>query len=52
MEEETLKVGQLPKPVVGEKQHVLHNDWTIWWDKKTKVSKELPYENAIVELCR
>jgi translation initiation factor 4E len=37
---------------VGEKQHVLHNDWTIWWDKKTKVSKELPYENAIVELCR
>merc|ERR1711916_126965 len=52
VEEETVKCGVLPKPKVEAGEHRLETDWTIWWDKKSKANKELPYEQAVVELAR
>ena len=52
MVEETVKCGSLPKPKIEAGHHRLETDWTIWWDKKSKANKELPYEQTVMELAR
>ena len=52
VEEETVKCGSLPKPPSDPKHHRIETDWTIWWDKKSRANKDMPYEQNVVELAR
>merc|ERR1719171_925029 len=52
VEEETVKCGSLPKPPIDPKHHRIETDWTIWWDKKSRANKDMPYEQNVVELAR